>query len=103
MKDQPVSSWEPVLFDKSLKHRNESHKGAAETARSPWQQLRCVRLPLGVIVQAKHHLHGDDDERGGLQVVPRQDGTRPAVQRVALLICHTCAVHQDADPPVQLV
>lgn len=60
-------------------------------------------LPLGVVVQAKDDLHGDDDEGGSLDVVPRQEGPRLGVTCVERLVCHTSALHQPADPGVELV
>lgn len=56
-----------------------------------------------MVVQAEDELHGDDDEGDGLNVVPRQDGARQGVERVERLIRHTSALHQPADPEVELV
>lgn len=56
-----------------------------------------------MVVQAEEELQGDDDEGGGLQVVPRQDGMRRGLERVERLIRHAGTRHQPADPQVELV
>lgn len=61
------------------------------------------QLPLCVVVQAEDDLHGDDDDGGALDVVPRQDRTGCGVECVERLIRHTGTLHQAADPRVELV
>lgn len=56
-----------------------------------------------MVIQAEEELHGDDDEGGGLDIIARQDRTQQTVGHVERFIRHTGALHQPADPQVELI